>query len=288
MSAATAFRRVVVGIDGRPAARDAVILARRLADPGAAVTLVHVDGERSFRHHAPEMAAEVVAAADLLSGDFDVATRVVAAASAARGLAEVAAELEADLLVIGASHRGGARPAPGRCAHRLLQIAPCAVAIAPFGSRDAEPLHHVGVAYDGSAEAAAAVRAGFALAARDGAAVTLYSVIPPSVPVDVHALGRDPEHEARERRDRATAELEAAADTAPAGVNPRTVVLVGDAAWIIVDTAAGIADLLVCGSRGTGPLHRTLIGSVADGILRRAGQPVIVLPRTGVRAPVVS
>ena len=38
-------------------------------------------------------------------------------------------------------------------------------------------------------------------------------------------------------------------------------------------------DLLVCGSRGRGPLGRVMLGSVAAGVLRKARCPVLVVPR---------
>ena len=52
----------------------------------------------------------------------------------------------------------------------------------------------------------------------------------------------------------------------------------GDAAEQIVDTSAA-SDLLVIGSRGYGPLRRTLLGSVSRSVLQSARCPVLVLPR---------
>jgi nucleotide-binding universal stress UspA family protein len=39
------------------------------------------------------------------------------------------------------------------------------------------------------------------------------------------------------------------------------------------------ADLLVCGSRGCGPLRRVLLGGVSSRLLRRAACPLMVIPR---------
>ena len=36
------YRNVIVGVDGQPAGRDAIALARRLAGPEARLTLAHV------------------------------------------------------------------------------------------------------------------------------------------------------------------------------------------------------------------------------------------------------
>jgi nucleotide-binding universal stress UspA family protein len=38
-------------------------------------------------------------------------------------------------------------------------------------------------------------------------------------------------------------------------------------------------DLLVCGSRGYGPMRRVLLGGVLRKLIRRAACPVVVVPR---------
>ena len=58
--------------------------------------------------------------------------------------------------------------------------------------------------------------------------------------------------------------------------------VVGDPAEVLVDLSQHI-DLLVCGSRGYGPVRGVLLGSVSRRIVREAHCPVMALPR-GVRA----
>jgi len=41
------------------------------------------------------------------------------------------------------------------------------------------------------------------------------------------------------------------------------------------------ADLLVVGSHGKGPMKRLFLGSVSEGVLRRAPCPVLVVPDLG-------
>ena len=41
------------------------------------------------------------------------------------------------------------------------------------------------------------------------------------------------------------------------------------------------ADLLVCGSRGYGPVRRVLLGTVSSALVRQASVPVLVVPRGG-------
>ena len=38
-------------------------------------------------------------------------------------------------------------------------------------------------------------------------------------------------------------------------------------------------DLLVCGSRGRGPLGSVMLGSVSAGVMRKASCPVLIVPR---------
>ena len=81
------------------------------------------------------------------------------------------------------------------------------------------------------------------------------------------------------RRSEIQDRLDAAAETAPAGVNPRTVMLHGDAAVEIARACDGVVDVLFAGSRGYGPVHRTLAGSVSEALMLASTQPVVILPR---------
>jgi nucleotide-binding universal stress UspA family protein len=249
------FRRVIVAFDGSPRADDALALALRLRDPGdGVVTLACVVSGRHW-HVGPhtrrpdaavpeEVAFMFTAARDTaIPPGIRVRQRAPVAPSAARGLTELAEMDGADLIVIGSSRQGDAgRIRLERTAGRLLQGAPCAVAVAPGGLREIESFHHVGVAYDASPEARAALVSGYDIAARSGAAVTLMWALP--------------EPTGREARLHAHELLDAAADAAPAGVNPQTTLVFGAAGHVIRDACDGIVDLLVTGSRGYGPMQR--------------------------------
>jgi nucleotide-binding universal stress UspA family protein len=201
-----------------------------------------------------------------------VALRAPTASSAARALTELAEIEHADLVVIGSSRRiADGRIRLERTAGRLLQGAPCAVAVAPADLRTSEPFRHIGIAYDGSDEARVALAAGYALAQASSAAVTVaYAQFLVTSEGDDLVL--------RERQ-RAQRLLDEAADAAPAGVNPRTLLLHGPASSVIARACEGVVDLLVCGSRGYGPIERALMGSVAEGLMEGAPHPVLVLPR---------
>jgi nucleotide-binding universal stress UspA family protein len=270
-------RRVLVAYDGSPSADDALALARRLRDPGGgALVLACVVPSRPW-HHAGEADAGTEAMLEEVRASIPpgvpVAMRVAAAPSAARGLTELAEREGADLVAIGsAKGAAGERIGLARTAGRLLHGAPCAVAVAPPGLRETGRFRHVGVALDDSAEAAAALGAAFAIARRDGSAVTLYSALDP-LDVDRDAPGAPRARLALQER------LDRAAGSAPAGVDPRTELLYGAAARVIAGACDGVVDLLVVGSRGYGPLQRALLGSVSEELIARARHPVLVIPR---------
>ena len=231
-------RRLLVGI-GDDDDGDAMALALRLVDPaGSDVVPLHVEA----RHRRP--------------------------ASVARGLIDAARDRGADVVVLGT----------GRTSLQVAHGAPCAVAVAPAGYRESGPFRHIGVAYDGSAEADGALRTAYDLAGRDRAAVTLYWTI-----VDgrvAYAGIPSPEFDslAQDVRRGAQEALDAAADSAPEGVNPETVLLRGAPAQDIAKEATGVVDLLVVGARRRGLLSRTLAGSVSDQLLLGVSEPVLVVP----------
>jgi nucleotide-binding universal stress UspA family protein len=202
-----------------------------------------------------------------------------AAGSGARGLNELAEEERAELLVLGSHVGPDGRITPGSTTMRLLQGAPCAIAIAPRGLRERERLHHVGVAYDGSDEARHALALAYALAARDGAAVTIYRAIPRVGSHYAGSVARELDAAVQRQRLDAQGQLDEAADAAPPGVNPRTVLVHAEPEGVARE-AEGIVDLLITGSRGYGPMQRVFMGSASEAILLDATQPVLLVPRT--------
>jgi nucleotide-binding universal stress UspA family protein len=278
------FRRIIVAFDGSPRSQDALALAQRVREPDSGeLTLACVIDETPW-HRAPEAVHEEVASmlADArasIPAGIPVRLRSPVAHSAARGLTELAEAEHADLIVVGSSRRGPAgRISLERTAGRLLQGAPCAVAMPPADARGGDRFRHIGIAYDGSREAESALTAGYAIAASTGAAVTLLYALPAT------EIGGVPANAASERAGRkarleAQDRLDAAAAAAPGGVNPRTELLYGPPAHVIADACDGIVDLLVTGSRGYGPVQRALIGSVSEVLIERAHHPVLVLPR---------
>ena len=156
------FDRVVVGIDGYEAGRDAIALARALISGDGEVTLVYVEVVQ--RKPAPEADTRPDDEAQRfglerlarLRDEGHIAAEIarIQAPSVRRGVHEFAAGRGADLLVIGAGrHDPVAHMFLGDVAREVLEDPPCPVAVAPAGySRGPGKIRKIGVAYDGSSE----------------------------------------------------------------------------------------------------------------------------------------
>ena len=278
ITVARLFDRVLVAYDGSEAARDALALGLRLLEPGGTIVLACVVEQRGWHLPGHIRAAELAvtdAEAMLIEARASIAPRVrvrvrtPVASSAARGLTELAERENAELIAIGSAHGGASSDRIGlaRTAGRLLQGGPCAVAVAPPGVRETDPFRHVGVAFDASPESNAALAAAYAIAGTARSAMTLYSALDPLDAQDDQA------------RMAVSDRLDAAADAAPGDLNPRTAFLRGAPGLAIADACDGVVDLLVCGSRGYGPMQRALLGSVSEELIARSRQPVLVVPR---------
>lgn len=165
------FKNVIVGVDGRSGGRDAAALAKRLLHSHGRLTLVHVhlettavvvhEFDSSARDEAQRLLRDEREAA---GGEAELGE--IGGTSVAMGLHRYAEEHNADLLVVGSSHRGFVgRMLAGDDARSSLQCAPCAVAVSPPGYADSSrPIEIIGVGYDDSAESEGALAAAAELA----------------------------------------------------------------------------------------------------------------------------
>ena len=209
--------------------------------------------------------------------------RVLGAHSAAHGLDDVAEELGAWMIIVGSSPRGARRRIlAGSTAERLLHGASCPVAVAPRGLRERAadaPVARIGVAYVDSDEAREALSVAVGLVQRTSAALTLYTVVAPRAEFSPVAGRASEESLLVAVRESVRSSVDAALASLPAGVEAADELLEGD----VVDELASLdeheCDLLVCGSRGYGPVRRVLLGGVSRRLMRRAACPVVVVPR---------
>jgi nucleotide-binding universal stress UspA family protein len=279
-------RTIIVGYDGSDQARDALALGRLLSTVtgGRLIAASVYDGGGGMRAaYRREWRDEMRTAAEAaLSEVGEWAERVtVDSSSAARGLHDLAEREQADLIVVGSCHRGRiGRVLAGSVGERLLQGAPCGMAVAPKGLADGEvgAVRVIGVGYDGSPESKAALAGAVELARAAGARVRLVSLVkPPERPLAAERPVPAGEwaYLATVRRDLQTAVDEALAEFPP-DVEVSAEMITGSSEAL--GEQEGV-DLLVVGSRGYGPMRRALLGSTSIPLVRHAKYPLIVFPR---------
>jgi nucleotide-binding universal stress UspA family protein len=265
---AVVMNRIIVGCDADPSSRDAVRFGAVLARvTGAELILAH-----AYRH-------DRAAALDLLSDaerrvpyGTRAQMRAVKSGSPSHALHDLADAENADVIVIG-------RRRDTRGQTSFVTGARCPVAVAPRGFADERDpaLRVIGVAFDGSPEARAAVDVAAMLANAAGAAIRLIGVAheparPASGMTGAWVAAEFDHHAALQR------ELESAADELPPDLRPQVVLRRGDPAATLIDEGAPLS-LLVMGSHDRGPIRRALLGSVSAAVLRDPPCPVLVAGR---------
>jgi nucleotide-binding universal stress UspA family protein len=238
------FTTVIVGADNGAGDADATALATLLAEPGAEVAATHIE-------HG----------------------------SVGHGLHDAAVAHGADLIVLGSSHCGVlGRIFAGDDVAATLRSAPCAVAVAPRGFAARRPtLARIGVGYDGSAQAQAAMEVAKALAAREGARVRALGVATPpqglTTPIGVSAIaGLEAK---REQIEQCIAQLGPGIDGE---------VLDGIAHQRLAELSAEV-DLLVVGPSRHGGIGRVLLGNTSETLSREAACPLLVVTAPAASPP---
>lgn len=283
------MKRIVVGYDASELGADALHLAQTLSAPEGGELIVAAIDEvepifgdvTQWRELRNDYFEQVFEAAAKQLGDSSF-TRRTAAGSVPWSLERLAEEEQADLIVVGSSHRGKlGQTLAGSVGERLLHGSPCAVAIAPrgFGSRQQPPVQRIGLAYDGQEEASAALQEAVKLARAFGAALRLITVSPTREELIPGRIGHSYPGYANVLHGHFEKQLEQGRAAVPRGIELETVLLDGDPARELAAQGAEL-DLLVLGSRGYGPLRRVLLGGVAAEVVGMAPCPLIVLPRT--------
>jgi nucleotide-binding universal stress UspA family protein len=268
LTEAPLYPKVVAGVEPNERGEDAAVLAELLArTAGGELRTVHVE------NGSP--------------------------AEALRGLAE---QGEADLIVLGSTHRAGfGVVAPGSVAEHLLTGARSRLAIAPKGYAKArtaaeaegggagagegaglpfirDELRVVAVGFDGSAESRAALEEAGELARRAGASIRMVAVSAPPPPQLGFASGGPVP---TPPRDDLQSRLHDAAAGLPSELRALPLHEKGNVVEKLLEKAAEGVDLLVLGSPGYGPVLRLVAGSVGVRVIREAPCPVLLVPRPG-------
>jgi nucleotide-binding universal stress UspA family protein len=224
--------------------------------------------------------------------------------SPAEVLRELAEKGEADMIVLGSTHRAALGVvAPGSVAEHLLRGARCRLVIAPKGYARARAMMAAeaageeaadvpgdaelpylreqprvfAVGFDGGPESLAALTETAVLAERFGASIRVIGVgtfAPPPAPGVVGTAQPEAGADFQSRLNDAVAEL-------PDIVRALPIYEKGDPVEKLLEHAAEGVDLLVLGSRGYGPMLRLIAGSVSVKVIRHAPCPVLIVPRPG-------
>jgi nucleotide-binding universal stress UspA family protein len=228
-----------------------------------------------------DLRADVLGQLEVRTAHTDVADlMVMGGPSAARVLHDAALRLDAAVLVVGSTHRGMVgRVAPGSTAERLLHGNPCPVLVTPSGLPADWAPRRIGAAFIDSEDGQAALRVAAGLSvAGQATSLRALTVVEPvewnrgaAIPVYGGGGAAESTRVAGRALDRAIAEL-------PAAARPAAEVVVAHPAEALA-RLSGEVDLLVCGSRGYGPLKAVLLGAVTHALIRKAECPVLVVPR---------
>lgn len=291
--AGTSMAKIVVGVDGSAVSTAALRWALDEARlRGATVEALHAFAYPwvsttsqamhlietdfgPFRAAGAEIVEEALSEAGMASGPVEV-ERSVVEGPPARALLDAASD--ADLLVVGSRGRGGfAGLLLGSVSEHCAHHAPCPVVIVRHQSAAAGTSASVVVGVDCSDHAERALA--WAIDEATLRAARLDVVTAWQVPAAAFGAPGFVVSASADDSFRSVAEeaAEAAAEKARgAGVGVETTVQQGQAADVLVDTAA-IADLLVVGSRGLGGFAGLLLGSVSSQCAHHAPCPLAIV-----------
>jgi len=199
--------------------------------------------------------------------------------SPARVLHGTAVRLDAAMVVVGSTTKGPlGHVVPGSTAERLLHGAPCPVVLATPGCGIAanwEP-RRIGVGFVDLEDSHAALRTAAELARDAGGTLHAITAIEPLG--WSHYLPHSSNGLLDHARARAQRTLDAALEQLRPGVPVSSKVVIAHAADALIELSRHV-DLLVCGSRGYGPLRAVLVGAITHRVLLHAHGPVLIAPR---------
>ncbi len=289
---AASFSRIAVGINGLPEGEDALALGAALGNATQAeLMLVAVHPEvlvvlpvgmdwRSLREAARGTLRD---ARDRMVPN--ARTAVESDLSVPRALRRVVRRDHRDLLVLGSSrHARKGHVRIGKRTRQILEQSECAVAIAARGMHEHErsAIARVGVGYDGSPEARAALDLAAALARATGAELDVRAVLDDRLPpIGWSSVGRGAVSGYWEEL--LESEIEAVREDAQAaaratGVSGQVNVYRGRPADRLLELSHEV-DLLIIGSRRWGPVARLMLGSTGEAVLHDAACSVVAVPR---------
>ncbi|MEU3020041.1 universal stress protein [Nocardiopsis sp. NPDC007018] len=289
---------VIVGVDGSPVARAALVWAvDAAARLGRRLRIVHglglplvagtFAGPASERFRSGDAAREAGHALLVESAEYARSTRsdlhvatVLAPEDAPEVLLDEAGH--GDVIVVGSRGLGAVRAIVlGSVSLRTSSRAPCPVVVVP-GAEPGPRRGRVVVGVDGSESSRRALRFALDHALATDAEVVVVNSWEVPLPEDPAALAAGAQLSHEEMFDRQSEEVVAGVlaeviDDRNQAVEISAVRMQADPVDALLE-AGGDADLIVVGSRGRGGVRGLVLGSTSQGVLARARVPVAVLP----------
>jgi nucleotide-binding universal stress UspA family protein len=230
---------------------------------------------------------------ELQDAGFAVECRKLLGTSAARALHQAAEAEGAALLVVGSTRRGPVgRVLIGSTAERVIAGSPCPIAVVPRRWTRGGGLSTIGVGFIDTEDGRAALRAAHVLARHIGARLRVLTVVQIAFGMYGETEGKTAEQRAKyfedvlgEHKLEAMRAAERAVGELDDDVEVEVDAFIGKPGEVLAELSEYL-DLLVCGSRGYGPVRAVLLGGVTRRLTADARCPVIVLPR-GVETPLV-
>lgn len=239
-----------------------------------------------FQHVTSQASRSLERVVGQLPGNLDMTVLVHQSTSIPTGLMELAAEHNADLVVVGSSSSGLlGRVALGSVTERLVHTAAVPVAIAPRGyPMSPGPISRLTAAYGGAADTVGLIATSAELAKRWSVRLRIASFT--VRPVAAFAGGIEPSVEdlvvqqwSRRTFDDIVKQLN---DVRARIAIPDVDVVVGTGyEWreAVEDVPWETGDMLLLGSGAAGQVAQVFLGSAASKILRHAPVPVMIVPR---------
>jgi nucleotide-binding universal stress UspA family protein len=291
------FSKILVPLDGTPEAAGALPVARTLARAtGAAITLLrvtssdrmtHTQASHKDEHQAAEDDLRLVAE-ELARDDLQV-DWLVRAEPVAESIVGTAQTSNVDVIVMATHGRTGlGRAFLGSVSERVLADSQRPVLLVKPGGQRLEHIATILVPVDGTAGGALGLGAAVGLARATGARLILLDVVPP-MPMWMYSdasIGSmvyfDPGWE-QEALQSAESYVKGVGERVrTTGLEVETRAVLGDVVQTIHQVADETAtDVVVMSTHAlTGPA-RTVLGSVADGVVRTSHRPVLLVRRPG-------
>jgi len=217
----------------------------------------------------------------LQTGESRVVHAVRRGVAASPAILEYAEENDIDVIVMGShGRRGFRRLLLGSVAEEVIRAGQWPVLTVRHESGGASGnlnFARILAPVDFSAQSVEGVSVAADLAKRFGADLDLLHVIDVPVIPEFYGPIVTPGVDVKDATDRATARIEEMVRELAPGITTRTHIRVGGAVHEILEAAKQGVDLIVLPTHGYSGWDRALLGSVAEGVLRRAHCPVLTL-----------